>query len=74
MKTQWIPLAEISSQTGPSGKLDPCESDTTSPCNDNLATDLMAKAWNSATQIQNVTTVGATKSAAQKWDHNLLVF
>ena len=48
----------------------------TQPVPDNkiLAANLKAKAWNSATELQTVTTIGAAKSVAQKWVRNLLVF
>ena len=42
--------------------------------NNILAANLMAKAWNFANELQNATTVGATKSAAWKMARNLLVF
>ena len=44
------------------------------PGNKILAANLMARTWNSATEVQTVTTVGAAKLAAQKWACNLLVF
>ena len=36
-----------------------------------LATNLMAKAWNSSTELQTVTTIEAAKSVARKWARNL---
>ena len=33
----------------------------------------MARAWNSSTELHNVTTIGAAKSAARKWAQDLLV-
>ena len=39
-----------------------------------LAANLMARTWNSATEHQTVTTIGAAKLTAWKWSHNLLVF
>ena len=38
-----------------------------------LAANLMARAWNSAANLQAVTTIGAAKSVTRKWAHNLLV-
>ena len=34
--------------------------------------NLMARAWNSATELQTATTLGAAKSAARKWACNLI--
>ena len=36
-----------------------------------LVANLMAKAWNSSTELQTVTTIGAAKSVARKWACNL---
>ena len=44
------------------------------PGNNILAANLMAKAWNSATELQTVTMIGAAKSVARKWTPNLPVF
>jgi hypothetical protein len=38
-----------------------------------LAANLMARAWNSSTELQTVTTIGAAKTVARKWASNLLV-
>ena len=43
------------------------------PANNTLAANLMARAWNSSTELQNVTTIGAAKSVARKWAQDLLV-
>ena len=32
-----------------------------------LVANLMTKAWNSSTELQTVTTIGAAKSVARKW-------
>ena len=42
------------------------------PGNNTLAANLMARAWNSSTELQNVTTIGAAKSVARKWAQNLV--
>ena len=42
------------------------------PGNNTLAVNLMARAWNSATELQTATTLGAAKSAARKWACNLI--
>ena len=42
------------------------------PGNNTLAANLMARAWNSSTELQNVTTIGAAKSVARKWAKNLV--
>ena len=42
------------------------------PGNNTLAVNLMAKAWNSATELQTATTLGAAKSAARKWACKLI--
>ena len=41
------------------------------PGNNTLAANLMARAWNSSTELQTMTTIGAAKSVAWKWAHNL---
>ena len=41
------------------------------PCNNILIVNLMTRAWNSATDLQTATTLGAAKSVAQKWARNL---
>ena len=43
------------------------------PGNSTLAANLMARAWNSSTELHTVTTVGAAKVIARKWAQNLLV-
>ena len=43
------------------------------PGNNTLAANLMSGAWNSLTELHNVTTIGAAKSVAQKWAQNLPV-
>jgi hypothetical protein len=43
------------------------------PGNNTLAANLMARAWNSSTELHTVTTVGAAKVIARKWAQNLLV-
>ena len=43
------------------------------PGNNTLAANLMARAWNSSTELHTVTTIGAAKSVARKWAQNLLV-
>ena len=40
--------------------------------NNTLAANLMARAWNSSTELHTVTTIGAAKSVARKWAQNLL--
>ena len=42
------------------------------PGNNTLAANLMARAWNSSTELQTVTTIGAAKSVARKWAQNLV--
>ena len=42
------------------------------PGNNTLAANLMARAWNSSTELHNVTTIGAAKSVARKWAKNLV--
>ena len=46
----------------------------TVPGNNNLAANLIARNWKSATKLQTLTTIGAAKLAAQKWACNLLAF
>ena len=43
------------------------------PGNNTLAANLMARAWNSSTELHTVTTLGAAKLIARKWAQNLLV-
>ena len=43
------------------------------PGNNTLAANLMARAWNSSTELRTVTTIGATKPVARKWARNLCV-
>jgi hypothetical protein len=43
------------------------------PGNQTLAANLMARAWNSSTELQTVTTIGAAKTVARKWASNVLV-
>ena len=43
------------------------------PGNNTLAANLMARAWNSSTELHTVTTIGAAKSVARKWAQNLPV-
>ena len=43
------------------------------PGNNTLAANLMARAWNSSTELHTVTTVGAAKVIARKWAQNLPV-
>ena len=43
------------------------------PGNNTLAANLMARAWNSSTELHTVTTIGAAKSVARKWAQNLQV-
>jgi hypothetical protein len=33
----------------------------------------MARVWNSSSELQAVTTIGAARSAARKWAQNLLL-
>ena len=42
------------------------------PGNRTLSTNLMAKAWNSASELHNVNTIGAAKAISRKWAANLL--
>ena len=42
------------------------------PGNNTLAANLMARAWNSSTELHNVTTIGAAKSLARKWAKDLV--
>ena len=42
------------------------------PGNSTLATNLMARAWNVATDLHNVETLGVAKEKARKWASNLL--
>ena len=42
------------------------------PGNNTLAANLMARAWNSSSELQAVTTIGAARSVARKWAQNLL--
>ena len=44
------------------------------PGNKTLAANLMARAWNSSTELRTVTTVGAAKTVARKWASNLLEY
>ena len=44
------------------------------PGNNTLAANLMARAWNSSTELHTVTTIGAAKSVARKWAQNLPVY
>ena len=44
------------------------------PGNKTLSTNLMARAWNDAKDLHNVTTLGAAKSVARDWASNLLKF
>ena len=44
------------------------------PGNKTLAANLMARAWNSSTELQTVTTLGAARTVAQKWARNLLAY
>ena len=44
------------------------------PGNNTLAANLMARAWNSSTELHTVTTIGAAKSVARKWAQNLPVW
>ena len=41
--------------------------------NHNLAANLMARAWNSLSELQTVSTIGAARSVARKWAQNLLL-
>ena len=43
------------------------------PGNNTLAANLMARAWNSSTELHTVTTLGAAKLVARKWAQNLPV-
>ena len=43
------------------------------PGNNTLAANLMAGAWNSSSELQSVTTIGAARSVARKWAQNLLL-
>ena len=43
------------------------------PGNNTLAANLMARAWNSSSELQTATTVGAARTIAQKWARNLLL-
>ena len=42
------------------------------PGNSTLATNLMARAWNVATDLHNVKTLGVAKEKAKKWASNLV--
>ena len=43
------------------------------PGNNTLAANLMARAWNSSSELQTATTIGAARTVAQKWARNLLL-
>ena len=43
------------------------------PCNNTLAVNLMARAWNLSTKIHTVTNIVAAKLVARKWAQNLPV-
>ena len=43
------------------------------PGNNTLAANLMARTWNSSSELQAVTTIGAARSVARKWAQNLLL-
>jgi hypothetical protein len=43
------------------------------PGNNTLAANLMARAWNSSSELQTATTIGAARSVARKWAQNLLL-
>ena len=43
------------------------------PGNNNLAANLMARAWNSSSDLKTVTTISTAKSVAWKWAQNLLL-
>ena len=43
------------------------------PGNKTLAANLMARAWNSSSELQSATTIGTARSVAQKWAQNLLL-
>ena len=42
------------------------------PGNKTLSTNLLARAWNNATELHNVTKLGVAKSISRKWASNLL--
>ena len=42
------------------------------PGNKTLSTNLLARAWNNATELHDVTKLGAAKSISRKWASNLL--
>ena len=42
------------------------------PGNNTLVANLMARAWNSSSELQTVNTIGAARSVARKWAQNLL--
>ena len=44
------------------------------PGNNTLAANLMARAWNSSSELQTATTIGAARTVAQKWARNLLLW
>ena len=50
------------------------QSTQTVPSNNTLAANLMAKAWNSLTELQTAATIGAAKLVVRKWAPNLLMF
>ena len=43
------------------------------PGNNSLAANLMARAWNSSSELQTVTTIGSARSVARTWAQNLLL-
>ena len=44
------------------------------PGNNTLAANLMARAWNSSSELQAATTIGTARTVAQKWARNLLLW
>ena len=49
-----------------------CDAKLPAPGNDNLSANLLARAWNESTELQNAKTLGAAKKVAQKWSKSLL--
>ena len=43
------------------------------PGNNTLTANLMARSWNFSIELQTVSKIGAAKSVARKWAHNLLI-
>ena len=43
------------------------------PGNNTLAINLTTRAWNSSSELQIATTIGAARSVVRKWAQNLLL-